>query len=111
MYRPFVLKANDGTWRALWSVNKTSPQFAVAYSEDLVTWRPQDYPIMKEKNISDVAAYQMEDGTFDLYLKTEKGKDTFMPTRISVPSRRIRWKLLPMKSSGREIRLPSMENW
>ncbi len=22
MYRPFVLKANDGTWRALWSVNK-----------------------------------------------------------------------------------------
>lgn len=74
MYRPFVLKANDGTWRALWSVNKTSPQFAVAYSEDLVTWRPQDYPIMKEKNISDVAAYQMEDGTFDLYLKTEKGK-------------------------------------
>ena len=29
---------------------------------------------MKEKNISDVAAYQMEDGTFDLYLKTEKGK-------------------------------------
>ncbi len=29
---------------------------------------------MKEKNISDVAAYQMEDGTFDLYLKTDKGK-------------------------------------
>ena len=48
MYRPFVMKANDGTWRALWSVNTRSPQFAVAYSEDLVTWRPQDYPIMKE---------------------------------------------------------------
>lgn len=74
MYRPFVMKANDGTWRALWSVNTRSPQFAVAYSEDLVTWRPQDYPIMKEKGIKDVAAYQMEDGSFDIYLKTAKGK-------------------------------------
>lgn len=74
MYRPFVMKANDGTWRALWSVNSRSPQFAVAYSEDLVTWRPQDYPIMKEMGITDVAAYQMDDGTFDIYLKTAKGK-------------------------------------
>lgn len=74
MYSPFVMKANDGTWRALWSVNTRSPQFAVAYSEDLVTWRPQDYPIMKEKGIKDVAAYQMDDGSFDIYLKTAKGK-------------------------------------
>ena len=74
MYRPFVMKANDSTWRALWSVNTRSPQFAVAYSEDLVTWRPQDYPIMKEKGIKDVAAYQMDDGSFDIYLKTAKGK-------------------------------------
>lgn len=75
MYRPFVMKANDGTWRALWSVNSRSPQFAVAYSEDLVTWRPQDYPIMKEKGITDVAAYQMDDGSFDIYLKTAKGEE------------------------------------
>ena len=74
MYRPFVTKANDGTWRALWSVNQSSPQFAVAYSEDLVTWRPQDYPIVREKGVSDVAAYQMDDGNFDIYLKTSKGK-------------------------------------
>ena len=74
MHRPFVMKANDGTWRALWSVNTRSPQFAVAYSEDLVTWRPQDYPIMKEKGIKDVAACQMDDGSFDIYLKTAKGK-------------------------------------
>ena len=74
MYRPFVTKANDGTWRALWSVNTTSPQFAVAYSEDLVTWRPQDYPIVREKGIKDVTAYQMDDNSFDIYLKTDKGK-------------------------------------
>ena len=74
MYNPFVVKANDGTWRALWSVNDHAPQFAVAYSEDLITWRPQDYPIVKEKGVLDVAAYQMDDGNFDVYLKTKRGK-------------------------------------
>lgn len=74
MYRPFVTRAADGTWRALWSVNGSSPQFAVAYSKDLITWRPQDYPIVKEKGIKDVAAYQTDDGSFDIYLKTAKGK-------------------------------------
>ena len=74
MYNPFVLKANDGTWRALLLVNDHAPQFAVAYSEDLITWRPQDYPIVKEKGVLDVAAYQMDDGNFDVYLKTKQGK-------------------------------------
>lgn len=74
MHNPFVIKANDGTWRALWSVNDHAPQFAVAYSEDLITWRPQDYPIVKEKGVQDVAAYQMDDGNFDVYLKTKQGK-------------------------------------
>ena len=74
MYNPFVVKANDGTWRALWSVNQHAPQFAVAYSEDLITWRPQDYPVICEKGVKDVAAYQMDDGNFDIYLKTSNGK-------------------------------------
>ena len=74
MYNPCVVKAKDGTWRALWSVNDHSPQFAVAYSEDLVSWRPQDYPIVAEKGVKSPVAYQMEDGTFDIYLKTSKGK-------------------------------------
>ena len=51
MYSPSVVQANDGTWRALWSVGELFPQFAVAYSEDLVTWRPQDYPIVAEKGV------------------------------------------------------------
>ena len=28
MYNPSVVKASDGTWRALWGVNEHSPQFA-----------------------------------------------------------------------------------
>ena len=74
MYNPSVVKANDGTWRALWGIGDKSPQFAVAYSEDLVTWRPQDYPIVAEKGVSNPVAYQMDDGSFDIYLKTVNGK-------------------------------------
>lgn len=74
MYSPSVVQANDGTWRALWSVGELFPQFAVAYSEDLVTWRPQDYPIVAEKGVKSPVAYQMEDGNFDIYIKTAKGK-------------------------------------
>ena len=74
MYNPFVVRASDGTWRALWSLNSYSPQFAVAYSEDLLTWRPQDYPIVKEKGITEVAACEVADGNFDIYLKTSSGK-------------------------------------
>lgn len=74
MFDPFVTKANDGTWRAVWAVNSTSPVFAAAYSEDLVTWRPQDYPIVREKGIHQPVVYQMGDGSFDIYFKTPKGK-------------------------------------
>ena len=48
---PVVMRGNDGTWRALWSVNQHAPQFAVAYSEDLITWRPQDYPRSEERRV------------------------------------------------------------
>ena len=74
MLNPFVTKANDGTWRALWSVGSQTPHFAAAWSEDLVTWRPQDFPVVKERGVSDAVAYQMEDGNFDIYLKTAQGK-------------------------------------
>ena len=74
MFDPFVTKANDGTWRAVWAVNSTSPVFAAAYSEDLVTWRPQDYPVVREKGIHQPVVYQMGDGSFDIYFKTAKGK-------------------------------------
>lgn len=74
MYAPFVIKAKDGTWRAVWEVNKKAPCFAVAYSEDLISWRPQDYPIMRETGISEPVVYQMDDGSFDIYFKTAQGK-------------------------------------
>ncbi len=73
MFAPYVVKAVDGTWRAAWSVNDKSPCFAVAYSEDLITWRPQDYPIVREKGVLAPAIRQNDDGSFSIYLKTREG--------------------------------------
>lgn len=74
MHNPFVIKAKDGTWRAVWGLNNTAPAFAAAYSEDLMTWRPQDYPVVAEHGVHNPIVYQMDDGGFDIYLKTAKGK-------------------------------------
>lgn len=73
MYNPYVVHAADGTWRAVWAVNNYSPCFAAAYSDDLVTWRPQDYPKVSVKGISKPIAFQMDDGSFDIYMHSAKG--------------------------------------
>ena len=73
MYTPYVVHAADGSWRLLFSVNSTAPCFAAAYSEDLVTWRPQDYPRMSEHGTFAPVMFQMDDGSFDIYFKTKDG--------------------------------------
>lgn len=73
MYAPYVIHANDGTWRAIWAVNNYAPCFAVAYSEDLVTWRPQDYPRLSVGGCKETVMFQMPNGMFDIYLRTKSG--------------------------------------
>ena len=73
MYTPYVVHTADGSWRLLFSVNNTAPCFAAAYSEDLVTWRPQDYPRMNEQGALAPVMFQMDDGSFDIYFKTKDG--------------------------------------
>lgn len=73
MFHPFVLHANDGTWRLVFQVNDYAPCFAAAYSEDLITWRPQDYPRMTEKGVFSPVMFQMDDGTIDIYFKSKDG--------------------------------------
>lgn len=74
MYDPYVVHANDGTWRAVWSVNDHAPCFAVAYSEDLVSWRPQDFPRMSVQGCREPILFAMDDGTFDIYFKSGSTK-------------------------------------
>lgn len=78
MYDPFVLKASDGTWRLLFSVNNYAPCIAVAYSEDLVTWRPQDYPRMTVAGCTEPIAFENADGGFDIYFRSTKQGPRFL---------------------------------
>src|SRR5574344_1661636 len=45
MYSPYIAKIGNA-YVCVFEVNQSAPCFAVAYSEDMVTWRPQDYPRM-----------------------------------------------------------------
>ena len=47
MHEPSLCRAQDGSWRLVFQVNDHAPCFAAAYSQDLVHWRPQDYPHMQ----------------------------------------------------------------
>ncbi len=73
MFSPFITRAADGTWRAVWQVNDSAPTFAAAYSKDLVTWRPQDYPVMSAKGCLQPVVIQENNNTYVVY-KNAKGQ-------------------------------------
>jgi len=66
---------NDGSWRAVWSLNATSPCFAAAFSDDLTTWRPQDYPITTTKGIEEPIVFACDDGSADIYYRSKEAND------------------------------------
>ena len=73
MFSPFITQVSDGTWRAVWQVNDTAPTFAAAYSKDLVTWRPQDYPVMSVNGCFQPVIISEKDDTYILF-KDSKGQ-------------------------------------
>ena len=74
MYNPSVCRAKDGTWRLVFQVNDRAPLFAAAYSRDLITWRPQDYPIMTTRNCTEPVVFENPNGSFDIYYRSSEGK-------------------------------------
>jgi len=46
MYDPFLFRAPDGQWHAVWSLNNTDGAVAHALSSDLLYWKPQSYPVV-----------------------------------------------------------------
>ncbi len=70
MYAPNIVRAHDGTWRAVWQLNDVSPCFAAAYSSDLITWRPQDYPRVSTKNCLRPIVFEGDDGSFDIFFQS-----------------------------------------
>jgi alpha-L-arabinofuranosidase len=73
MYKPSVVRVADGTWRAVWQLNDHTPAFAAAYSRDLITWRPQDYPRMSTSQCLEPILFDTGN-TADIYYKSREGK-------------------------------------
>ena len=72
MSHPSLCRAADGTWRLVFQVNDRSPVFAAAYSTDLVTWRPQDYPRMSTRQCLKPVITPSADG-FTICYQSEQG--------------------------------------
>ena len=78
MFHPSVTRAGDGTWRLVFGVNDRSPLLAAAYSRDLITWRPQDYPIMTTRQCLKPVIFANPNGTFDIYYQTKGGDKRYV---------------------------------
>ncbi|MBQ9356007.1 MAG: alpha-N-arabinofuranosidase [Prevotella sp.] len=72
MYHPSLCRANDGSWRLVFQVNDRSPLFAAAYSQDLVNWRPQDYPRVSSAPCQRPVISAIDHG-FNIYFKDGSG--------------------------------------
>ena len=72
MYHPSLCRAKDGSWRLVFAVNDYSPLLAVAYSPDLITWRPQDYPRVSTPNCQQPVVQPIDNG-FNIYYKSGDG--------------------------------------
>ena len=66
MHHPSLCRAKDGSWRLVFAVNDHSPVLAAAYSADLISWRPQDYPQVQASQCQKPVVSQMDNG-FNIY--------------------------------------------
>lgn len=81
MHDLFAMPLPTGGYAAVFSVNDYAPCLAVAFSDDLVTWRPQDYPRMSVQGcLKPVIKYNGDD-TYAILFKTKDGQVRKTTTR------------------------------
>src|SRR5574344_2031504 len=74
MYSEFAIALDEGGYAAVFQVNDVAPCFAVAYSRDLITWRPQDYPRMSHQGVIAPVIVAKGGGKYDVVYRTKDGK-------------------------------------
>lgn len=74
MYAPFICRLDDGGYASVFQVNDYSPCFAVAWSADLITWRPQDYPRMSVKGCLAPVIRSDGGGRYTVLFRTKDGQ-------------------------------------
>lgn len=81
MHDLFAMPLPTGGYAAVFSVNDYAPCFAVAYSDDMMTWRPQDYPRMSVKGCLSPVIKYLGDDTYAVLFKTKDGQVRKTTTR------------------------------
>lgn len=74
MFSEYAVSLEEGGYAAVFQVNDIAPCFAVAYSADLVTWRPQDYPRMSHKDVLAPVIVAKGGGKYDVVYRMSNGK-------------------------------------
>ena len=73
MFSEYALPLEEGGFAAVFQVNDVAPCFAVAYSDDLVTWRPQDYPQMSHQGVLAPVIVRNGKDSYSVIYKTKQG--------------------------------------
>ncbi len=74
MYTPHIAELPTGGYAAVFSVNDYAPCIAVAYSDDLITWRPQDYPRTSVQGCFDPIIRYDGGESYSILFKTKDGQ-------------------------------------
>ena len=74
MFSEYAIALDEGGYAAVFQVNDVAPCFAVAYSEDLTTWRPQDYPRMSHQGVLAPVIVRNGNNSYSVVYKTRDGK-------------------------------------
>ncbi|MVT12273.1 alpha-L-arabinofuranosidase C-terminal domain-containing protein [Chitinophaga tropicalis] len=107
MLTPYLFPGADGLWHCIWALNERGNVFAHAASADLVNWKRQSYPEVKQgttvKGIA--AAYDNRQQLYIVFYNSADGKSYELSTKDFVSYSPVR-EIGSFKSASQQISLP-----
>lgn len=73
MYDPFLTHSANGKWICVWGLGNNINQFAVATSDNLFDWMPQEYPYMKAPNCLKPEIYNVGGNDYFVFFRSASG--------------------------------------
>ena len=76
MLSPVVYQNDDGRWHAVWTLNERDGAFAYTYSDDLINWKPQSYPLVAENGNCLLTELSHKNGKYHISWVSTDNNDT-----------------------------------
>lgn len=73
MYAPSMTRLPDGRFVVVFQLNSVAPCFAVTVSDNLIQWRPQDYPVMTAKGCLEPVVEPGANGGVEVFFRSADG--------------------------------------